>query len=1100
MTLEDELGSHCYPRTLQRARQIAANERNFSGRTCTCDHYGEVVVAAAVASSNGWHDRYSTSVDLDSDMRRILDYRCTCPAYLNYDGMCKHCAALVLDFCNDPFAFQGYSDGLSARTTPLIQDLMRRTKNVAEASEFRDEIDLAVEMVLEFGSWSARFSIASTEATYVVKDIGALIDAVRNRKMLAHGKKLAFVHDREAFTPAARKLLSALERIMDERAQRRYPFGGSSTKRELSLDEPDLIALLDAVEAGYVTVMVSDGLHRNRVHAPIEKGDPPLQMRIVAEGGGHLLVADTRAEFAVSGASAWVYLEETFYRASERVAEAAPIVRELFEATGERLFVSDDDAPLFCATVLPVLESVARVAVPGDLAAMRPVAGRIEYFFDREGERIEASVQAVYGSARFVLGEAVRDIGDGGARQAGEPEGRDAEKPAPLRDERLEERALEAVWRYVSPAFTLALDDEESVLRLLYGGLAQLRGIGEVFTTPAFDRLLIDAKPQWRYGISLAGDLIRLDVSSDDLDEGELAEVLASYKAKKRFHRLRSGAFLSLEQAELARLATLVDDLGLAPADLADDTLELPTYRAFYLDREFSEAGRDESFTDYVKRFRSIEQSAFDPPEHLRAIMRPYQIEGFRWLSALCDLGFGGVLADEMGLGKSLQMIALLSARRDEAREIGPCLIVCPASLVYNWLAEFQGFAPDMRVRAIVGSKRERAAIRADEKAEVFVTSYDIARLDVSSFSEKRYFCHVLDEAQYIKNHSTLTTRAIKRTRSVHRFALTGTPMENRLSEIWSIFDFLMPGFLGSYARFHERFELGIVGGDEDLARRLRSLVGPFILRRLKRDVLPELPEKVETVVRVPLTGEQRKLYRAYEQSLRDRLNAQKKQTSSRANKRGLLPRNEMSRVEVLAELTRLRQIALDPGLVLEDYAGGAAKLGAIAELIEQARIGGEKMLLFSQFTSFLARVEDLLEESGVPYHKITGSTPKAKRVQLVDAFNGDDVPVFLVSLKAGGTGLNLTGATIVVHADPWWNAAAQNQATDRAHRIGQQHMVNVYKVIAADTIEERILALQEAKSDLADAIVSANDASSLASLSSEELYDLLLSDGEQGT
>ncbi len=1095
MTLEDELGAHCYPRTLQRARQIAANERNISARTCACDHYGEVVLQAAVASSNGWHDRYSSSVDLDGGMGRILDYRCTCPAYLNYDGMCKHCAALVLDFHHDPTAYQGYGTGLSARTTPLIQELMKRTRNVVETPELREVVRLVPELMVEYGSWSVRFSIASPEASYVVKDVGGLIEAVRGRAMLSHGKKLAFVHDREAFTDASQKLIAALERVLDARSGRRASLGGSSTKRELALDESELISLLEAMENESVAVTSFDGVHRTCVRASFRHDDPPLQLRIVPEDAGYLLVADTQAIFAVSGASAFVYEEEGFYRTSERFAIDAPSVRELFEASGERFFVAEDDMPLFCATVLPVLERTATVSVPAAVLSMKPLPGRVEYYFDRAKERIEASVQVVYGSARFVLGEAVPIARQGSVAKKGEAEALEEQgAPRPVRDERLEERALEALWRYVGPAFTLALDDEDSVMRLLYGGLSQLRAVGEVFTTPAFDRLLVDGKPRWRYGISLAGDLIQLDVSSEDLEAGELAEVLGSYQAKKRFHRLRSGAFLNLEQAELTRLATLMDDLGLKATDLADDRLELPTYRAFYLDREFSEAKRDKRFTDYVAAFRTIEQSAFEPPAHLGAIMRPYQVEGFRWLAALCDLGFGGVLADEMGLGKSLQTIALLDARRDEARKVGPSLIVCPASLVYNWLAEFQTFAPELRVRAIVGTKRERAALRAEGEVDVLVTSYDIARLDVSGFSERRYYCHVLDEAQYIKNHATLTTRAVKRIPSLHRFALTGTPMENRLSEIWSIFDFLMPGFLGSYARFRERFELGIVGGDEELAARLRSLVGPFILRRLKRDVLPELPDKMETVLRVPLAGEQRKLYRAHEQSLRDRLNMQKKLSGSRANARGQLPRDEMSRVEVLAELTRLRQIALDPGLVFEGYEGEAAKVDAIVELIGQAQASGEKMLLFSQFTSFLSRVEAVLEAAEVPYYKITGSTPKAKRVQLVDAFNGDDTPVFLVSLKAGGTGLNLTGATIVVHADPWWNAAAQNQATDRAHRIGQRSMVNVYKVIAADTIEERIVRLQEAKTDLADAIVSANDASSLASLTSEELADLLLS------
>lgn len=1099
MLTEDELLSRCAPRTVQRAHQIAANERNFSARSCTCDHYGEVVLEASVASSNGWHDRYATSVNLDADEERILDYACTCPAYLNYDGMCKHCAALLLDFARNPEVYQGYTSQHRAQTSPLLQELMRRTRNLSQREEHVGEMELVPELCLEYGNWSIRFSIASSEATYVVKDIGELLSAVQDRAYLSYGKKLGFVHGREAFAPSALKMLDALEAVQTRKTEGRslYPprLGASSMRRSIDLTEGDTIAFLDAIDCASVRFHDATGGRKRSEYASIVEAVPPLEARIVAEGDGYLVVPDSQADFLVAGTRAYVLSEGTFYRTDERFARAATIMRAFFEDARERFYIARDDMPLFCATVLPVLEEGARVAVPSELSAMRPVPARIEYYFDRAKDMILLSVQAVYGRARFTLGEADELAKPRESREEGVGAD-DAPALSPVRDERLEERALEAAWHYVSPAFTLTLDDETAALNLLYGGLAQLRRIGEVFTTPAFDRLLTDAKPRWSYGISLAGDLIDLDVSSDDLEPAELAEALASYRAKKRFHRLRSGAFLDLEQAEFARLNALLDDLGLDASDLTDGHLELPTYRAFYLDREFSEAKRDKSFTDYLASFRSIEQSDYKPPERLGATLRPYQVEGFRWLSALCDLDFGGVLADEMGLGKSLQLIAFLLSRREQTRGIAPSLIVCPASLVYNWLAEFERYAPEMRVRAVAGSKRERNAVRADESCEVFVTSYDIARLDAEEFADRRYFCHALDEAQYIKNHATLTTRAIKRIPSVHRFALTGTPMENRLSEIWSIFDFLMPGFLGSYARFRERFELGIVGGDEDLARRLRALVGPFILRRLKGDVLPELPEKMESVVRVGLEGEQRKLYAAHEQSLRERLNVQKKVSGSRANKRGTISQREkeLTRVEVLAELTRLRQIALDPSLVFEDYAGGAAKLDAIAELIGSACEGGEKMLVFSQFTSFLARMEEMLERKGVPYYEITGSTPKVKRVQLVDAFNADDTPVFLISLKAGGTGLNLTGASVVIHADPWWNAAAQNQATDRAHRIGQEKPVNVYRVIAADTIEERILALQDAKSDLADAIVSANDAGSLASLSNEELYDLLLS------
>ena len=350
-----------------------------------------------------------------------------------------------------------------------------------------------------------------------------------------------------------------------------------------------------------------------------------------------------------------------------------------------------------------------------------------------------------------------------------------------------------------------------------------------------------------------------------------------------------------------------------------------------------------------------------------------------------------------------------------------------------------------------------------------------------------------LDEAQYIKNHTTKIAKAVKAVAADHRFALTGTPIENRLSELWSIFDFLMPGLLGSYKRFHERYELPISnaraadGSTAEgraaaqvnpeaarVSRQLQSLVGVFIKRRLKSQVLTDLPDKLETTLTVRLAGEQRKLYAAHEQRLRMQL-----EHSEEAD-------FNTSKIRILAELTKLRQICCDPRLLYADAKDQSAKLAAITELVETCVNEGKKALIFSQFTSFLDLIAERFDAQGLRYYTITGSTPKKKRLELVDQFNADDTPAFLISLKAGNTGLNLTGASVVIHADPWWNAAAQDQATDRAHRIGQTEDVNVYQVVAKDTIEERILELQHTKSELArqftDASLLADEAGTGAS------------------
>jgi len=435
-----------------------------------------------------------------------------------------------------------------------------------------------------------------------------------------------------------------------------------------------------------------------------------------------------------------------------------------------------------------------------------------------------------------------------------------------------------------------------------------------------------------------------------------------------------------------------------------------------------------------------------------------------------------------MGLGKTLQVLAFLLAKKQEG-ETRPSLIVCPASLVLNWAEECAKFTPSLRILPVDGTAARRAALAEHfPEYDLVVTGYDLLRRDAELYGKHEFYACILDEAQAVKNQTTQKYKAVCRVRAQVRFALTGTPIENRLSELWSIFSFLMPGYLYGYRAFRERFERPIVqDGSEDAARRLNQLTSPFILRRMKTDVLKELPPKTENVRHVALGEEQRRLYLASVLDAKDRL-------------RGIRPDD---RVQVFAVLTRLRQICCDPRLAVEGWAGESAKLEACMELVSSAVDGGHQILLFSQFTSMLSLIAERLDEAQISHFTLQGSTPKPVRAELVHRFNAGEASVFLISLKAGGTGLNLTGADIVIHYDPWWNLAAQNQATDRAYRIGQKNMVQVYKLIAQDTIEEKILELQGAKQSLADTVTGSADGSIL-SMAPEELLALL--EEETGT
>ena len=369
--------------------------------------------------------------------------------------------------------------------------------------------------------------------------------------------------------------------------------------------------------------------------------------------------------------------------------------------------------------------------------------------------------------------------------------------------------------------------------------------------------------------------------------------------------------------------------------------------------------------------------------------------------------------------------------------------------------------------------------ISAWEENDILITSYDLLKRDIDLYEDKVFAFEILDEAQYIKTYTTANAKSCKAIRAKGRFALTGTPIENNLSELWSIFDFLMPGFLYRYEEFKDEFETRIVKEeDQQVMERLKNMIAPFILRRKKADVLSDLPDKIEETIKVKMEEKQRRLYDS--QVLKISNIVGEDETGYERNK-----------IAVLAELMKLRQICCEPSLIYDDFDGESAKSLACMEMVRNAIEEGHKILLFSQFTSMLEIIEEDLKKEGIRYYKIEGKTKKEDRLAYVEAFNEDDVPLFLISLKAGGTGLNLTGADIVVHYDPWWNLAAQNQATDRAHRIGQKKVVTVYKIIAQDTIEEKIVDLQEKKMQLADSILS-TDSVSLASLGRDELLALL--------
>ncbi len=628
------------------------------------------------------------------------------------------------------------------------------------------------------------------------------------------------------------------------------------------------------------------------------------------------------------------------------------------------------------------------------------------------------------------------------------------------------------------------IDNDDNLYEFLKSGIDDFKEYGEVYSTNAFDNLRSKKKVKMSIGVNIQSDLLNLNLMSN-LSSRELLDVLTSYKLKKKYHRLSTGEFVDMEDKDLNRLLSLKEQLNISDKKLLKGDINVPSYRALALDdelKEFSDVDvdRTSNFKEFVDKFEHIDESDYKLPKELNATLRSYQIHGFKWLNVLFDCGFGGILADEMGLGKTLQTISLIEYRKEIKNKIHT-LIITPASLVYNWYAEFNKFAPNLEVAMVVGNKSERSGIIINHRDfDVLITSYDLLKRDIETYENIKFDLEVIDEAQYIKNQNTGAAKCVKQINATRRFALTGTPIENRLSELWSIFDYLMPDYLYKYDYFRKNFEVPIVNGeDQEVSNILKRMIGPFILRRRKADVLKDLPDKIEKVYYANFDSKQKSVYDAQISKI------------SKLVEDGDIKEFTRNKIAILAELTKTRQICCDPSLILEEYDGTSAKKDTCLELIEESIDGGHKLLLFSQFTSMLEILEKELEERNIAYYKITGATDKRERLELCNKFNNDDVKVFLISLKAGGTGLNLIGADIVIHYDPWWNEAVISQATDRTHRIGQKRTVTVYKLIAKGTIEEKILKLQEDKKNLADEILSGAN-TSLTSMSKDELLDLL--------
>lgn len=699
---------------------------------------------------------------------------------------------------------------------------------------------------------------------------------------------------------------------------------------------------------------------------------------------------------------------------------------------------SAQDTPRVMSELLPFLLHVGCVTIDPSLESNflhLPLEAKV--YLDKEGPDVTAKVSFRYGQVEI----------DPFAPDT-VPEGALILRDAPGERAVLDELAQDGFHICKGDVY---LSGSDRIFDFVTEGAIRLSQYAQVFFSKDFKRIA-PRKPLLKGALRMSNGKLSLELMDGDTPIEELLPLLEALRKKRRYFRFKEGTFLDLTEAQDWH------PLAEAVAEASENTgkEELGACWGAYLAALIKENKLQVELDTGAARTASL---AFTPPAPPLDCLRPYQKRGYEWLLSLHALGMGGILADDMGLGKTVQMLSALLSCVISSPDKKPSLIVAPTSLTYNWLSECNRFTPQLSVLMLGGSQIVRSEqirqITGANPPDVVITSYPLIRRDIHLMTEIPFRFVVLDEAQQIKNVQSVGAHAVKQLTAETRIALTGTPMENHAGELWSIFDFVLPGYLPRYTDFLRRWGEG--QNADDLRRRIR----PFLMRRLKTDVLGELPEKMESVLMADLPPEQRRVYDAVLLQKRERV-------GEILRDRGLT----RGRAEVLSAITELRQICCHPALCLSDYTGLSGKMELLMDVLPGALSAGRRALVFSQFTSMLHLIEKRLRMEGIPYLYLDGETPAPKRLELTKEFNEGKANVFLISLKAGGTGLNLTGADLVIHYDPWWNPTAEEQATGRAHRIGQTKNVEVLRLVVHNSIEEQVLRMSDRKRRLFDKLI----------------------------
>lgn len=1030
---------------------------------------------------------YTPRVVLSKWGGSVDGYACNCPDSERKLQACRHVVALLKaiqviqsDGKNGqkPKADHKYISGDN-----FLRLLAGKDKAQPTISAATQEVSFVPNLLLD--RYATRTVIRlefrlGTDRLYVVKNLSSLMSSYMNKETVEFGKQLTLNTANFSFKDEiSEKLWQMVWRVYrheENNSRSGWMISGtrSFNQKQFTLSEPLKNEFFQIMEGQELDCSDLTDYSRRTGRVRVTSGKPQLNFALKEETGGAKLDFKAEPIYSLADDNHLLLQGSTVYICEPELAREIEPYLSTFMGDERAINLRSDRLPLFFGEYLPTLSRMGEVEVEDTFQKKYLLEELLaEFYVSYQDDELEVTPQFRYGEVKFnPLKEHSPTVPD---------------RRVLVRSVARERNILSLFGEYGFKQTNVSyrLSDEEKCYDFLSEGLERLHAMAEVYYSDDFANRPVRSMPKITAGVSVNNDnLLEITFSAKDIDFAEILAVLKDYRQKKRFHRMADGSFISLSEQELSPLSDMMENLNIKKVKTGDEALKVPLSQAMYLDELARDSDnlrldRSRSFKHMIKSIRTPDDEETDPPQELANTLREYQVTGFRWLNSLAKYHLGGILADDMGLGKTLQVLAFLLAKQETAQ--APSLVIAPTSLLYNWLEETERFTPNLSGQAVTGTRTERENIlSAETPPDFFVTTYNLLRRDIDLYEERSFNYCFLDEAQHIKNPDTKAAKAVKSLKAQGYFALTGTPFENTLTELWSIFDFLLPGYLLNHAKFKQRYESPIVKEEDGKALNdLRRHITPFVLRRLKKEVLKELPDKVESRRLAPMTEEQAKIYKAY-------FVRSQKEFADALAEAGIA----QSKIKILALLTRLRQIACDPALFLEDYHGGSGKLDMLEEVAVDAVQGGHRMLVFSQFTTMLRTIQERLTSQGLECLYLDGQTPSKERMNLVKSFNTGTVPIFLISLKAGGTGLNLTGADMVIHFDPWWNPAVEDQATDRAYRIGQQKNVQVLKFIAKDTIEERIYKLQEKKRNLFDQMIKPGE-SFLSGLTDEEIKSL---------